>query len=627
MYIKGFLDISGGNLILRNNDLYVLNGDASFGNNLYVANTATIGNKLIVNDLSVNGNTSIVYSDNSIPPSAIIGGIPASTGNFNVDVTVNGNLTVENQSFFNNDVILGSRLYSPVIYENGYTLSQTYARINSPTFTGDVSGITARMVGLGNVNNTSDLNKPLSTAATNALALKANATNASLAGTPTAPTATAGTNTTQIATTQFVNTGITAIVGNPPANMSTIQSLAQALTNDPSFGSNLTATVNAGLLAKAPVDRPSFLTYVMAPKLFVSSDASFSGKLFVTGDVSFNGNVRGATIYEGGNSLIAKYATLAAPTFTGKVVSTGDVSLNSRLFLVGDASFGGQLFIAKDISLNGRLRVNQSAYIMGDVSINSRLLVASDVSLNGNVLIQNQLQVNSNAVFSTDVSLNNNIDVSGAIIAHNNMNIYGVINQQAINLYDGYFTTFDSQLISDVSSVKNIVNINAGATNTVVGNSAGTSSGTNTIIIGNNARPSTTSASNEITLGNSSINVLRCAATTITAVSDVRDKTNIEEIPVGMNFIKELNPVKFDWAMRDGGKTGITDYGFIAQDLLTAQQKVGEVVPNLVNVENPERLEASYATLLPVLVKALKELQETVDGLRDEINVLKAANL
>ena len=38
------------------------------------------------------------------------------------------------------------------------------ANINSPTFTGTVSGITKSMVGLGNVDNTSDVNKPVSTA-------------------------------------------------------------------------------------------------------------------------------------------------------------------------------------------------------------------------------------------------------------------------------------------------------------------------------------------------------------------------------------------------------------------------------------------------------------------------------
>ncbi|MFM6943075.1 MAG: hypothetical protein ACKOW4_07210 [Aquirufa sp.] len=48
----------------------------------------------------------------------------------------------------------------------------TKAGTASPTFTGIVSGITASMVGLGNVNNTSDANKPISTATQAALDLK-----------------------------------------------------------------------------------------------------------------------------------------------------------------------------------------------------------------------------------------------------------------------------------------------------------------------------------------------------------------------------------------------------------------------------------------------------------------------
>jgi len=47
------------------------------------------------------------------------------------------------------------------------------APLASPTFTGTVSGITKTMVGLGNVDSTSDVNKPISTATQTALNLKA----------------------------------------------------------------------------------------------------------------------------------------------------------------------------------------------------------------------------------------------------------------------------------------------------------------------------------------------------------------------------------------------------------------------------------------------------------------------
>jgi hypothetical protein len=56
------------------------------------------------------------------------------------------------------------------------TAATTYAPLASPTFTGTVSGITKAMVGLSNVNNTSDADKPVSTATQTALDLKLNIT-------------------------------------------------------------------------------------------------------------------------------------------------------------------------------------------------------------------------------------------------------------------------------------------------------------------------------------------------------------------------------------------------------------------------------------------------------------------
>lgn len=57
------------------------------------------------------------------------------------------------------------------------------APLASPTFTGTVSGITKAMVGLGNVDNTSDANKPVSTAQQTALNLKANLASPTFTGT------------------------------------------------------------------------------------------------------------------------------------------------------------------------------------------------------------------------------------------------------------------------------------------------------------------------------------------------------------------------------------------------------------------------------------------------------------
>jgi len=63
------------------------------------------------------------------------------------------------------------------------TLVNTKAPKADPTFTGTVSGVTKAHVGLGNVDNTTDVGKPISTATQTALDLKANLAGPTFTGT------------------------------------------------------------------------------------------------------------------------------------------------------------------------------------------------------------------------------------------------------------------------------------------------------------------------------------------------------------------------------------------------------------------------------------------------------------
>ena len=141
--------------------------------------------------------------------------------------------------------------------------------------------------------------------------------------------------------------------------------------------------------------------------------------------------------------------------------------------------------------------------------------------------------------------------------------------------------------------------------------------GSNNIILGNLAEASASTVDNEITLGNSSISTLRCNTQTISSLSDGRDKTEVEDLPLGLDFIDTLRPVKFKWDTRDGnGKDGSYEAGFIAQDLQSAQSTSNADYLKMVMDENPDRLEAAYGQLIPVLVQAIKDLSTQVKQLQ-----------
>jgi hypothetical protein len=99
-----------------------------------------------------------------------------------------------------------------------------------PTFTGTVSGVTKAHVGLGNVDNTADADKPVSTAQASAIA-------------------TAKSEAIADATSQ-----VNAVIASAPAALNTLDELAAALGDD----ANYAATITTALGTKAPLESPTF---------------------------------------------------------------------------------------------------------------------------------------------------------------------------------------------------------------------------------------------------------------------------------------------------------------------------------------------------------------------------------
>jgi hypothetical protein len=162
--------------------------------------------------------------------------------------------------------------------------------------------------------------------------------------------------------------------------------------------------------------------------------------------------------------------------------------------------------------------------------------------------------------------------------------------------------------------------------------------GSNNTVIGANSQPSSSSVSNEITLGNSGITTIRAQVTSITSLSDERDKKNIADLELGVDFVNQLRPVSFDWWQRkpepvtlpDGTvhefdetnlKRNEPDIGFIAQDIVALEDALGEHDRlKLSYRSNPDRLEATQGRLIPILVKAIQELSAEVEMLKSKVD-------
>jgi hypothetical protein len=196
------------------------------------------------------------------------------------------------------------------------------ANLASPSFTGTVSGISSAMVGLGNVDNTSDASKPVSTAQQTALNLKANLASPTFAGTVTLPSGSASVAPLKLTTGVNLTTAVFGSVEFDGTNL--------YLTNNSGSPTRKTVAFTDSTLATGVVGSSQLASGLT---LSGTTTGTFSGN--VTGNVSgsaasFTGLLSGdVTGPQSGTSISA--TTVTGKVLTGYASGSGTVSASDTI--------------------------------------------------------------------------------------------------------------------------------------------------------------------------------------------------------------------------------------------------------------------------------------------------------
>ena len=248
------------------------------------------------------------------------------------------------------------------------------APIASPTFTGNVSGISSSMVGLGNVNNTTDLAKPISSATQTALDLKANTTDleaglATKAGTAS-PTFTG------------IVSGITASmeglcnVNNTSDANKPISSATQAALDLKGTVKKVNG-VSPNAAGEIAISLGRNYTGVYNNGTFTTSGTPVEGDIFiVSGDPTGSNNGRTfiyvSTIWNEITNNIgttdARYVQLAGSTMQGNLLFPTDkkITLTDLPALSTDAA--NKAYVDASITVDATSLVNGKIRLAGDLS-------------------------------------------------------------------------------------------------------------------------------------------------------------------------------------------------------------------------------------------------------------------
>lgn len=127
---------------------------------------------------------------------------------------------------------------------------------------------------------------------------------------------------------------------------------------------------------------------------------------------------------------------------------------------------------------------------------------------------------------------------------------------------------------------------------------------------GTNVGIGTTSPSNKLTVNGAVQSISNLF------ISDIIYKEKIAPINNALELINKLDGKTYNWKVSqfpDLNFDNRLQYGLIAQE-------VENVIPSIVHTDNSGRKSVNYSAIIPVLVEALKQQQDQITALQDQIN-------
>ena len=224
-----------------------------------------------------------------------------------------------------------------------------------------------------------------------------------------------------------------------------------------------------------------------------------------------------------------------------------------------------------------------------DQSVSSSSLASSgDLTVSGNSSL-------SNVTVTGDTTMNGNASIDGDV------NVFGILDADIVDtnmLYVQGGPAGYSRIDGIINRIRgDILELNHVDTNI-----------TGSVVISGN-----TSMNGNVTIANDLI-----VSGEITASSDERLKKNIKTIPNALEKVQQLRGVEFEFA--DSGKDSV---GLIAQEV---ENVIPQVVLTTEQNNLPDMKSVNYASLVGVLVEAIKEQQLQIDDLKAQVSLLEAAN-
>lgn len=241
------------------------------------------------------------------------------------------------------------------------------------------------------------------------------------------------------------------------------------------------------------------------------------------------------------NDDLALKATLASPTITGTLTTVNDAVINGVRVGRGSGNTNGNTVVGNNSLTNNTTGINNTAIGISSLTNNQGGSYNTSVGISA-------LQNNTSGTSNTAIGNGSSLATQG-----------GNFNTSLGS--DSLFTNISGN--NNTAIGKGALQNSTLSNNTAIGYTAGLSITTesNSTCLGYNAQ---VAGSNEIQLGSGTTSCYTYGA--LNNRSDLRDKTEVRNTVLGLDFINELRPVDYKWDMREDYKSEMPIQGELSDE-------------------------------------------------------------
>ena len=177
--------------------------------------------------------------------------------------------------------------------------------------------------------------------------------------------------------------------------------------------------------------------------VYADKDLEVMGNVYVDGNVvAYKDFTLTGNAYVNGNVSITEELTISNNVYADKDLEVmGNVYIDGNVIAYKDLSVTGNIYVSGNVSITEELTISNNVYadkdleVVGNVYVDGNVVAYKDLLVTGNIYVTGNVSITEELTISNNVYADKDLEVMGNVIAHNDLTVTGNVTVDSTTLH------------------------------------------------------------------------------------------------------------------------------------------------------------------------------------------------